>query len=403
MDDAREDAPVGPLERSSHRAFIHGNTLYVWGGYRMVGGEDVILPSDEIWFCDLDSGTWDKLQATGDVPSNLAMCSSAHVNGTLYIFGGWLEPDGYSNEMFSIDLSQQPCSWRKVTDTRGPTPSPRNKHSCWAHKNRLIFFGGYGCKTMGDVRSSWSSFIVDEMSWSTIGDTLFRCWGWNSEVVVFDIHSSTWSKPETRGSAPSARGCHASALLGNRGYLSGGVETAELDLFCLDLETWTWTEIVMPPTFAPLGRSMHTMTSISDHALFVFGGLGIDGVTLNDAWKFDTRTNEWTEIMHPHRDKPRVCHTACLGQDSDVVVFGGCSNLCVIMDTIAILRAPSQHHCSDILIFQTQPYSLSRLCEDFIGEHQQLFGDLLSLPSKLRSSVNKRRAFFSTVKPFLKA
>ena len=27
---------------------------------------------------------------------------------------------------------------------------------------------------------------------------------------------------------------------------------------------------------------------------------------------------------------------------------------------MAVLRAPSEHHCSDVLIFQTQPYSLFR-------------------------------------------
>lgn len=27
---------------------------------------------------------------------------------------------------------------------------------------------------------------------------------------------------------------------------------------------------------------------------------------------------------------------------------------------VAVLRVPSQHHCEDVLIFQTQPYSLYR-------------------------------------------
>lgn len=32
---------------------------------------------------------------------------------------------------------------------------------------------------------------------------------------------------------------------------------------------------------SPLGRSMHTMTAISDHTLFIYGGLGADGNTLS--------------------------------------------------------------------------------------------------------------------------
>ncbi|XP_072229178.1 kelch domain-containing protein 1-like [Leuresthes tenuis] len=393
-------ALISRLERSSHTAFIDNNTLYVWGGYQVVAGQDVMLPSDEIWLCDLDSGTWEQKELTGDVPPELSGFCGSNIKSMLYIFGG-CDPSEYSNQMFSIDVSQPCCSWKRVTDTKGTTPSPRNKHSCWVHRDRLIYFGGYGCKTIGEVRNASSSnFVVEEMSWTTIGNTLFRCWGWNNEVNVFDTHSATWSMPETQGPAPTPRGCHASALLGNKGYITGGVETAELDIFCLNLETWTWTRFDVSPSGAPLGRSLHTMTSISDHMLFIYGGLGTDGNTLNDAWQFNTMKREWSKVTHQHKDKPRVCHTASLGSDSDVMVFGGSSNLCILVDSVAVLRAPSEHHCSDVLIFQTQPYSLFRLCEDFIGRNPELFRQQLNwLPSKLRHKINKRAAFFSAMKP----
>ncbi|XP_026207443.1 kelch domain-containing protein 1-like [Anabas testudineus] len=405
MDAAAErDAALSRLERSSHTAFTDNNLLYVWGGYQVVAGEDVMLPGDEIWLCDLDSGTWEHRKITGDIPPDLSGFCGSHANGKLYIFGG-CDPTGYTNQMFSLDLTEQCYLWKKVTDTKGTTPSPRNKHSCWVHRDRLIYFGGYGCKTIGEVRNTPpSSFVVEEMSWMTIGDTLFRCWGWNNEVIVFDTHTATWSMPETRGPGPAPRGCHASALLGKKGYISGGVETAELDMFCLDLETWTWTQFDIRSSCAPLGRSMHTMTPISDHTLFIFGGLGVDGNTLNDAWQFNTQNRGWNKLTHPHNDKPRVCHTACLGNDNDVVVFGGSSNLCILMDSVAVLRAPSQNHCRDVIIFQTQPYSLFRLCEDFIGKNPELFGKQINwLPSKLSNKVKKRVTFFSNMQPVLTA
>uniref|UniRef100_UPI0037E9B093 kelch domain-containing protein 1-like n=1 Tax=Semicossyphus pulcher TaxID=241346 RepID=UPI0037E9B093 len=396
--------PVSRLERSSHTAFIDDNTLYVWGGYQVVAGEDVMLPSDEIWLCDLNSGSWERREITGDKPPDLSGSCGSHVNGKLYIFAG-CDPNGYTNQMYTLDLTEQHYTWRKLTDTAGTTPSPRNKHSCWVHKDRLIYFGGYGCKTIGEVQNTPSSnFIVEEMSWTTIGNTLFRCWGWNNEVNVFDTHTATWSMPQTRGPVPVPRGCHASALLGNKGYISGGVEKAELDLFCLDLDTWTWTQFDLSPACSPLGRLMHTMTPISDHMLFVYGGLGTDGNTLNDGWQFDTQKREWTKMMHQHKDKPRVSHTACLGGENDVVVFGGSSNMCILVDSVAVLRAPSQTHCSDVIIFQTQPYSLFRLCEDFMGRNAELFEKQLNwLPSKLRSKIDKRVAFFSAARPVLTA
>ncbi|KAK2884522.1 kelch domain-containing protein 1-like isoform X2 [Channa argus] len=405
MDSAAErDAPGKRLERSSHTAFIDNNILHVWGGYQVVAGQDVMLPGDEIWLCDLDSGTWEHREITGDIPPDLSGFCGSFVNGTLYIFGG-CEPSGYTNQMFSLDLTEQCYSWKKVTDTKGMTPSPRNKHTSWIHRDRLIYFGGYGCKTIVEVRNtSSSSFVVEEMSWTTIGDTMFRCWGWNNEVVVFDTRSATWSTPETRGPAPTPRSSHASALLGNKGYISGGVEASELDMFCLDLETWTWTQFNISSPGRPQGRFMHTMTATSDHTLFVYGGFGIDGNTLNDAWQFNTQKRQWNKVTHPHSDKPRVCHTASLGSDSDVVVFGGSSDLCILMDSVAVLRAPSQHHCRDVLVFQTQPYPLFRLCEDFIGSNLEVFEKPLNwLPSKLRSKIKKRVAFFSATKSVLTA
>ncbi|XP_074475575.1 kelch domain-containing protein 1-like isoform X1 [Sebastes fasciatus] len=402
MDAAAErTAPLSRLKRSSHSAFIENNLLYVWGGYQVVAGEEIMLPSDEIWLCDLDSGTWERREITGDEPP-AGFCGS-HVNSTLYTFGGY-DPDGFTDQMFSADLTEQSCSWKKLTDTKGTTPSPRNKHTCWVHRDRLIYFGGYGCKTIGDVRNiSTSNFIVEEMAWATIGNTLFRCWGWNNEVVVFDTHTATWSMPETRGPAPAPRGSHASAILGNKGYISGAVENAELDMFCLDLETWTWTQFDISPSCTPLGRSMFTMTPTSDNTLFIYGGLGTDGSTLNDAWQFNTQKIEWNKMTNPHKDKPRVSHTACLGSDNDVVVFGGSSSMCFLMDSVALLRAPVQNHCSDVFVFQTQPYSLFRLCEDFIGKNPELFGKHLNwLPSKLHNKIDKRVAFFSATKPVLK-
>eukprot|EP00064_Thunnus_orientalis_P010872 superscaffoldBa00001514_g10901 len=276
----RDGETVSRLERSSHTAFIDNNTMYVWGGYQVAAGMDVMLPSDEIWLCDLDSGTWERQEITGDIPPDLSGFCGSHVNGTLFIFAG-CGPLGWTNQMFSLDLTQQHCSWKKVTDTKGTTPSPRDKHSCWVHRDRALLL---------------------------LPEAAMPAPFWGTKVT--------------------------SLVAGDTS-----------------------------PSCTPLGRSMHTMTPISDHTLFIYGGLGTDGNTLNDAWQFNTLKKQWTKMMHPHKDKPRVCHTACLGSDNDVVVFGGSSNFCILMDSVAVLRAPSQRHCSDVFMFQTQPYSLFRYVE----------------------------------------
>ncbi|XP_068610621.1 kelch domain-containing protein 1-like [Brachionichthys hirsutus] len=386
MSAARRAAPMIQPGRSNHAAFMYNNILYAWGGYKVVSGENESLPSDEIWLCNLDTMTWERREIFGEKLPDLSGFCGSHLSGSLYVFGG-CDRFEYTNKMFSLDLGQERYVWKRVTGTRGAMPFPRIKHSCWVHRHRLIYFGGYGFKTMTQ-NTSLQSFIVEEMSWKSIGNSLFMCWGWNNETHVFDTGTATWSVPETRGSVPSPRACHGSAVLGNKGYISGGQKIAELDMFCLDFETWTWTRLGISETRAPPGCCMFTMTPISDHTLFIYGGLSIDGHTLNEALQFDTLKSKWTRMAHPHKDKPRACHTACMGSDSDVVVFGGSSNTLFVNSESALKSVP-QHNYSDMFIFQTQPYSLFRLCEDFIRKNPALFEKQLNrMPSILCRKIN---------------
>lgn len=57
--------------------------------------------------------------------------------------------------VFSLNLSQNTISFRTTCDVFLFFP--------WL---RFIYFGGYGCKTIGQVQNTTSaSFVVDEMSW----------------------------------------------------------------------------------------------------------------------------------------------------------------------------------------------------------------------------------------------
>lgn len=41
-------------------------------------------------------------------------------------------------QVYTLDVTEPCYSWKKVTDTKGTTPSPRNKHSCWVHRDRSV-------------------------------------------------------------------------------------------------------------------------------------------------------------------------------------------------------------------------------------------------------------------------
>ncbi|XP_036398651.1 kelch domain-containing protein 1 isoform X2 [Megalops cyprinoides] len=339
-------------ERSGHTALLEGGFLYVWGGYVSVADDEIFLPNDEIWLYDIESGVWETHAMGGEVPPSMSGTCGSSLNGEMYIFGG-CDDGGHTNQLYSVNLLDGMFMWRKVSSSGGVPPSPRDKLSCWVYKDRLIYFGGYGRKLLRELDNS-RSFIVDEASWI---EEVF--WGWNNEVHVFNTSTAAWNQPRTHGLAPVPRAAHAGATLGSRGYVCGGrvVETRMSDIHCLDLETWTWNEIV-PVSPVPLGRSWHTLTAVSDSSLFLFGGLSVACTPLSDAWLFNVKTKVWRELEHTHKDKPRLWHTACLGKDSDVIVFGGSRDYILLVDTVCILTALSRN---TILVTQTRATAMMHL------------------------------------------
>uniref|UniRef100_A0A3B4BMY2 Kelch domain containing 1 n=1 Tax=Periophthalmus magnuspinnatus TaxID=409849 RepID=A0A3B4BMY2_9GOBI len=285
--------PMSPrsLERSGHITFIDENVLYVWGGYQVKMNITI--------FC-----VRQQRELTGDVPSDLTGFCGSFLNGTLYIFAG-CDSSGYTNHMFTVDLRSECYVWIRITNTSGKTPSPRKNHSSWVHQDRIIYFGGYGCKTMREVQNGDSSnFTVEDMSWVT---RVNLCWGWNNEVYIFDTLTSTWILPQTKGLAPVPRSCHAAAILENKGYISGGVVIDGNLYFSL-----IFMFRVNSGCSVPMGRTMHSMIATLDGTLFVYGGSGTYTSDLasvaDDAWQYNLHTKEWTQMDHQHKDKPRYCY-----------------------------------------------------------------------------------------------
>ncbi|KAL0969620.1 hypothetical protein UPYG_G00229930 [Umbra pygmaea] len=371
-------------ERSGHTALVEGNVMYVWGGYVSIADTEVFLPNDEIWLFDLKSGIWEMCSMSGEVPSSMSGTCGCSLNGNMYIFGG-CHANGQTNQLYCVNLLDGKYTWKRL-EYNGSPPSPRDKLSCWVFSDRLIYFGGYGHKQLGEINNN-RTFLVDDASWA---DEIF--WGWNNEVHIFDPRSASWFEPRTSGRTPDPRAAHASATLGSKGYIYGGRirECRTSDIHCLDLESWTWSEIV-PAWPVPVGRSWHTLTAISDTALFLFGGMSVDGKPISDAWILDVETQKWREIEHPYINKPRLWHTACQAKDSDVIVFGGSSDFILLVD---------KGHSNDALVFQTQPYSLFRICEDYIAKNVEncktLQKQLPYMPAKLLPAVQRRMLFFRT-------
>ncbi|XP_059579413.1 kelch domain-containing protein 1 isoform X1 [Alligator mississippiensis] len=384
---------------------------------RSIEENEVYLPNDELWVYEIDTALWTMHLMEGELPTSMSGSCGACINGSLYIFGGF-DDKGYSNRLYYVNLRTKNGTyrWKKITNFKGQPPTPRDKLSCWVYKDRLIYFGGYGCRKHNELSDC---FDVHDAFWE--GQIY---WGWHNDVHVFDTNTQTWFQPTIRGGEPpQPRAAHTCAVLGNKGYIFGGrvLQSRMNDLHCLNLDTWTWSgsclslcktmeyncfddksvwiplkmiytqnqnehisysknqpwtakthvsvhttplTIFMAPTSIynasihtngekPKDRSWHTLTSVGDDKLFLFGGLSSDNVPLSDGWIHSTTTNGWRQLTHLPKSRPRLWHTACLGKEGEVMVFGGSKDDLHFMDT---------GHCSDLLIFQTEPYSLLR-CE----------------------------------------
>ncbi|TKC42240.1 hypothetical protein EI555_003907, partial [Monodon monoceros] len=304
-------------ERSGHCAVVDGNFLYVWGGYVSIEDNEVYLPNDEIWTYEIDSGLWTMHLMEGELPTSMSGSCGACLNGKLYVFGGY-DDKGYSNRVISFFNSGA------QKNVRPP-----------------------------ELFIAQSGFCMRE-------EQIF--WGWHNDVHIFDTKTQSWLQPEIKGGVPpQPRAAHTCAVLGNKGYIFGGrvLQTRMNDLHYLNLDTWTWSGRIPINGENPKHRSWHTLTPIADDTLFLFGGLSADNIPLSDGWIHNVLTNCWKQLTHLPKTKPsislfiifdhRLWHTACLGKENEIMVFGGSKDDLLSLDT---------GHCNDLLIFQTQPYSL---------------------------------------------
>ncbi|XP_078090273.1 kelch domain-containing protein 2 [Mustelus asterias] len=377
-----------PEERSGHVAVAHGCYMYILGGYKnaaIQGYHDFYLPREELWIYNMETGRWKKKYTEGDVPQSMSGSCATCVDGVLYLFGGH-HVRGNTNEFYILNLRAKDkiLHWERIKDFKGVPPTPKDKLGCWVYKNKLIFFGGYGYQPREQHQGS---FEFDESSFWNASHPR----GWNNHVHFIDLETFTWNQPITKGKPPSPRAAHACATIGNRGYVFGGryQDARTNDLYYLDLDTWEWNEVVQSPDQIPVGRSWHSLTTISNDHLFLFGGFTTDKQPLSDAWIYSVSKNEWLKVEHSYADRPRLWHSACTNDEAEVIVFGGCAN--------NLLAHQQAAHSNDILIFSVQPKSLVRLCLEAVIHYKEMLANIWDcLPKHLLLSINQRAGSSNT-------
>ncbi|KAL4806486.1 hypothetical protein BDV18DRAFT_137671 [Aspergillus unguis] len=190
----------------------------------------------------------------GHVPACLFNASVTDCgNDRIYAFGGF---DQYTDEVYNhvLRLDLKTLRWELV-DNYGDIPGVRSGHTANLYKgDKLVVFGG---------ENEHGEFL--------------------SDVVIFDVPTSTWTQPEIRGQIPRGRARHAAVIHQDKLFILGGLENKFIldDMSYLDLKTWTWS-----PTWKFTARYDH-IAWVWGGRLWTFGGLDPDMERTTDIWWMD--------------------------------------------------------------------------------------------------------------------
>eukprot|EP01124_Arcella_intermedia_P025632 TRINITY_DN4624_c0_g1_i2.p1 TRINITY_DN4624_c0_g1~~TRINITY_DN4624_c0_g1_i2.p1 ORF type:complete len:299 (-),score=46.46 TRINITY_DN4624_c0_g1_i2:193-1089(-) len=146
---------------------------------------------NDSWSYHLLDGKWQPLECKGSYPRRHNH-SGVLYQGKLYIFGGQVDGEAYSNQIYTLDCSTY--LWQELTPL-GPCPSARHGHSCLLYGDYMLLFGGR------DGRNNPH---------------------FGNDLWIFNLQNNSWKELKVSGNAPCGRYFHGMALLGDLLFVFGG-------------------------------------------------------------------------------------------------------------------------------------------------------------------------------------
>jgi len=158
------------------------------------------------------------------------------------------------------------------------------------------------------------------------------------ELWVFETDCGTWRQIEgASGPGPLARASavldsarNRMVLFGGRSQAGGGAYDQHDDVWALDLDALSWTEVATSGT-GPSGRS--NAVAVVDEPgdrMIVFGGntsaSGASFAPTADAFALDLETHEWSQVGPGDGPPARLFHAAAATPDAMIVHAGGDEN-----------------------------------------------------------------------------
>lgn len=290
-DDGGDDTPDAGFPddvRPSKRSDVAGVTDPVTGTIVVFGGDDGPIvnqtPSPayraDTWVLDPASG-WSEVTAGGPSARGRYAASYDPGAGRMLVFGGRFRTAGTTgdytlyNDTWSFDFMAR--TWTMLDDGAGAPAARSFPTSVYdTTTGKLFLFGGDTNPAALDV---------------------------SPDMTVWSYDGSQWQQEAAIGNGPSTRLFMAYTYDSQRrrlvvfgGQVGDFVTPSFNDIYALDLDLMTWSQLHDGAGTAPSGRfSSALFYDEAGDRYLMFGGHADPGVT-NDVWAFDPGTNAWSEL-----------------------------------------------------------------------------------------------------------
>ncbi|XP_034278201.1 leucine-zipper-like transcriptional regulator 1 isoform X1 [Pantherophis guttatus] len=160
-----ENSNDGPEELEEHTMVDYQDILYIFGGMVDSGFTQKRNP---LWMYDTDATKWIACRFAAvagvvQVPVNRKGHSAVVYRGNMYIYGGYIDIKGASQEFWTFHFDTK--QWAPLSAaSSGSSPGPRHGHSAVVYGNGMYLFGGLmGLSEQKDfwmwdfIATNWSS------------------------------------------------------------------------------------------------------------------------------------------------------------------------------------------------------------------------------------------------------
>jgi len=256
-----------PAAREDHTWTVDKDSAAAY----LFGGRDGATIFDDLWRFDLATDTWARLRPGGARPNARFGHNAAWVPGTgLVIFAGQRGSE-FFNDLWAYDPASE--RWTELPD-RGAVPAPRyGSCAVLGTDGRLVISHGF----------------------------TFR--GRFDDTRAYDFPSGRWASVAPDGRRPGERCLHdCFTTTVGRLVLYGGQDDRNAALGDL----WStrpdggWSRSPDPRAAA---RRLYAVTEAGPHA-WIFGGAGRDSSALDDLWRVDRTTLEFSRVRPAGRTPP---------------------------------------------------------------------------------------------------